>query len=197
MSADGRFEKLVQRLGDISERTALPETMAACDEALKVTGALASEVVRSMLRVSKDSRLVVFEKMSALGALVFPEAERVFLSTDDPELKLLTAVILMHDPRKPTMSWISDFLQSSGLEAQDIVLAINALSRAAEASAADHAVRILRESDPRWLGLYNVLALASVVVRFDRAIEADVVEKIRVGLADKQWETFQPRLRVC
>jgi hypothetical protein len=196
MSTAGRLERLVQRLGDISEQTTVQETMATCDEALEVARTLASEVVRGLTRVGKDSRVAYCEKMNPLGALIFPEAERVFRSTDDPELKLLTAVILMQDPRKPTRAWINAFLQGPGLEAQDIVIAINALSRAAEECAADHAVRILSESDPRSLGLHNVLALASVVVKFGRTIEAAAVEKIKMGLADKQWDAFQPQLHV-
>lgn len=161
----------------------LPEEQAAAlDEATAMLQEFGRRVVDRFVRC--EDRFIIWERLARFGPFVIEPLQEVLLQSEDPEVRGLSATILLKLGDKTGVPVLLDIISS------DEALLCQAAARLAEAQvveAGDRMIERLRALQfTKKLDIVGIQCLLVALKKLGRTLPADLLERFQS--ADTPWE---------
>lgn len=158
------------------------EQAAALDEATAMLKEFGRRVVDRFVRC--DDRFIIWERLARFGPFVVDPLKEVLAHTADPELRGLSATVLLKLGDKTGVPVLLDIVSS------DETLLCQAAARLAEAQvveAADRMIERLRSLEfTKRLDILGIQCLLVALKKLGRTLPADLLERFQSS--DAPWE---------
>lgn len=167
---------------DRLESDALGEQAAALDEAAAILKEFGRRLVDRFVR--SDDRFIIWERLARFGPFVIDPLKEVLSQTEDPELRGLSAMVLLKLGNRTGVPILLNIISSD-----DVLLcqAAATLSEAQVAEAGDRIIdrlRTLKFSEK--LDIYGIQCLLVALKKLGRTPPSDLVEHLQSS--DAPWE---------
>jgi len=161
------------------ESDSFEEQAAGLDEATALLNAFGKRVVDRFVHC--NDRFIIWERLYRFGPFVTEPLKEVLSQTDDPELRGLSAMVLLKLGDKTGLPVLLEII-STGEEL--LCLAASRLIEAHIIEAADRMIERLRGLE--MAKTYHIQCLLAALERLGRALPSDLVERFHAP--DVPWE---------